>query len=194
MHRGLLVLALAACGPARAPTPPAPTRTPYLMLFERGKTFTLPSSRGDVSCTVADVKQVGDANVSRLQCAKPHDALLISGTWVATPAGLYHAYLPVDEPDELALLREDELLIGAIPNERDHEYVLEGTQESVEAFEHEGSWCVRQRTRAGTQLRLYTLCFDGRAITGGNERVIAEDGTQEDVEFGKAPELPQWSD
>ncbi len=180
--RRLVVLALlAGCGGKTASRPPA--RTPYLMLFERGRTWTLPAASGAVTCTVAETKQVGDASVSRLDCG----SLLVSGTWVSTPAGLYHPYLPVDDPDELALLGEDDLLIARNPVERGHSHALDGgAQDSIEAFAFEGSWCVRQTTQSPTDRRAYTLCFDGANITGGGEDTAGSEGSHRSS-FGKAP-------
>src|SRR6478736_4762564 len=138
-----LVVVLAACH-SQAHVASAPTRTPYLALFERGKSWTLPvGSGGSVTCQVADVKQVGDANVSRLTCAAPHAGLLITGGWVATPAGLYHPLVPVDDPDELTLLGDDDLLLAANAAERDHEHVVAGTHSEISAFTYKASWCVR---------------------------------------------------
>jgi hypothetical protein len=181
MWRVVVLLIVVGCGGARPAERPLPQRTPYLELFEHGRSWTLPVHDGTpVTCTVTDVKQVGDANVSRLDCG----ALLVSGTWVATPAGLYHPYLPVDEPDELALLGEDDLLLGAIPGEREHEHVLEGgARSAIEAVGYDGSWCVRETTTLGTDMRSYVLCVDGANITGGGE----ETSGSQPVYFGKAP-------
>lgn len=185
--RRLVVLALlAGCGGKTAVRPPA--RTPYLILFEQGRTWTLPGpatgSAGAVTCKVAQTKQVGDATVSRLECA----GLLVSGTWVSTPAGLYHPYLPVDDPDELALLGEDDLLISRIPAEREHSHALEGgAQDSIEAFAFDGSWCVRQTTQSPTDRRSYTLCFDGTNITGGAEDTASPGAPAARRTFGNAP-------
>jgi hypothetical protein len=166
------------------------------MLFEQGRTFVLPArasasggaaSSGTASCTVESVKPIADASVSRISCAAPHQALLIVGTWVATPAGLYHPYLPVDDPDELTLLGEDDLLIAAKPAERDHSHTTGETAESIEAFEQGGSWCVRHTTSAGEDRRRFAICFDGKAVTGASDLV----GTGADwqrVELGAAPQ------
>lgn len=197
---------LAGCRASRAPAHPLPTRTPYLILLSRGATWTLPAEeatgrrdgerwsivqtrRSTMTCRVADSRQLGDADVSRVTCDAPHAGLLVAGTWVATPAGLYHPHVPIDDPDELALLGNDELLIAAIPVEREHSHALGYAQESLEAFGHEGSWCVRRSTSAGTERRAYTLCFDAKTVTGGSEVVVS--GTEwQRVRFGSAPEDP----
>jgi hypothetical protein len=195
MKRVVLVAAACACRTPRAPSPPRPATTPYLALFERGHTFSLSVREGSVAstlrCTVASVSQVGDANVSRLSCAPPHESLLINGTWVATPAGLYHPHLPVDAPDDLALLGDDDLLITTRPRERVHAHGVGGTSELVETFGHAGSWCVRQTTSARDDMRSFTLCFDGRTVTGGSDLVRAGGQTQH-IDFGDAP--PQADD
>jgi hypothetical protein len=182
--RSLVALALVtACGHRGAPERPLPTHTPYLMLFEQGRSWTLPSSAGPVSCKVTETKRVGDASVSHLDCGP----LLVSGTWVSTPAGLYHPYVPVDEPDELTLLGDDDLLLATKPAERTHEHVLEGgAQDEIEAFGFQSSWCVRQTTEAGRDRRSYTLCFDGKDITGGTEDTASE-SEQHHLQFGASP-------
>jgi hypothetical protein len=181
--RGLVLLgAVAACHASGGSTARPPTRTPYLALFEQGKTWTLDK----VTCRVASVKPVGDATVARLACDPPNAGLLVVGTWVATPAGLYHPLLPVDEPDELALLGEDDLLLAANAAEHSHDRVIDGAQLANEAFVYRGSWCVRETTAAGQDSRSYTLCFDANGITGGSETVISSGVTQR-ATFGAVP-------
>lgn len=166
------------------------------MLFEQGRTFTLPAqttssaaaaSSASASCTVAEVKQLADATVSRISCAAPHQGLLLVGTWVATPAGLYHPYLPVDDADELTLLGEDELLIAAKPAERDHSHTSGETVDSIEAFEHEGSWCVRHTTVAGADRRRFAVCFNGTTVTGASD-LVGSGADWQRVELGAAPQ------
>jgi hypothetical protein len=185
----VLLVVLAGCH-SQAQVARAPTRTPYLALFERGKSWTLPvGSGGSITCQVADVKQVGDANVARLTCAAPHAGLLINGGWVATPAGLYHPVVPVDEPDELALLGEDDLLLAAHADEREHAHAIAGTHSEIAAFTYKASWCVRETTTLGDNQRSYTLCFDANGITGGDEFTLGGDATA--MSFGDAPEREQ---
>jgi hypothetical protein len=202
----MVAIGLAACGGPRAPASPAPSATPYLVLFERGRAWSLPievvdasrranawvgarPERSSVTCQVAEVKPIGDANVSRVACAVPHADLSIVGTWVATPAGLYHPLLPIDDADELTLLGDDDLLITALPNERQHEHALGGATDSIEAFAFEGSWCVRQSTATASDRRSYTMCFGASGVTGGGELVISGD-TLHRARFGAAPEDP----
>lgn len=195
MRRAVLaaVLSTAACGGARTSSKPAPAQTPYLALFELGRTWSLPATsepggaKGTVTCKVAEVKPVGDANVSRLACDPPFNGLLVVGTWVATPAGLYHPYLPVDDPDELALLGEDDLLITRIPKESEHAHAMGHAALATEAFILDGSWCVRSTTTSGAEKRAYTLCFDAAGVTGGGE-LVASDGQTQRVSFGRSPE------
>jgi hypothetical protein len=208
--RRLVVLGLiAACTPASAPVVAnaAPQSPPYLALFERGRSWTLPievasgthpdafvlakTERGSVSCAVADVRRIGDANVARLACAKPHDDLSIAGSWVAEPAGLYHPAIPIDQPDDLATLGDDDLLLQATPAERAHNHADEGTQQSIEAFPFARAWCVRETTIAGEDRRSYALCFDSGGVTGGTDLVVvAADATWRRATFGKAPPDP----
>lgn len=198
MRSGLAVavLSIAACGGARTSAKPSSTQAPYLALFERDRAWSLPGSSepGDahstVSCRVAEVKPVGDANVSRIACESPFQDLLVVGTWVATPAGLYHPALPVDDADELALLGEDDLLIGSVPKERDHAHAIGPADDSNEAFRFEGSWCVRNTTTSGEERRSYTLCFGEGGVTGGGE-IVASGGVTARVMFGKNPPEPE---
>ena len=187
--RAAAVLCLSAC---HAPAPRSETkRPPYLALFERGRRWSLPiesaAERGTLHCEVAEVKQVGDGTVARVTCAKPHAALLIVGTWVATPTGLYHPLLPIDDPDELALLGEDDLLLASHPKERQHSHVIAGAQDSIEAFTFHASWCVRDTTAAQSDRRSYTLCFDATGMTGGDELVIVGGQAEHRTRFGAAP-------
>lgn len=203
----VLLIAIASCGGNRVPAQPSTAETPYLMLFERGRTWALPielsdaTKRGDtwapapthratLQCRVAEVKPVGDATVSRVACVAPHGGLLVVGTWVATPAGLYHPLLPIDDADELALLGDDDLLITATPKEREHAHALGHGADSIEAFPFAGSWCVRNTTATTEDLRSFTLCFDGKAVTGGAELVITGNELHR-ARFGAAPEDPE---
>lgn len=206
MKRLVLVL-VAACHPTRAPTtPPAMTSTPYLALFERGHAFgghgeithaerkgeawaASPARPIEIRCHVEDARSVGDATVSNVRCEAPQAALLVGGTWVATPAGLYHPLLPVDDPDELALLGEDDLLVQTTPKEREHSHVIERTQISIEALTHKGSWCVREATTAQEDHRSWTLCFAASGVTGGSELVF-DATTLDRVRFGNVPDDP----
>lgn len=191
MGGAALAIVAASCGGhAQTPKPP-PARTPYLVLFERGHVFALPAKGGGTAkCTVTEVKQVGDADVSHLSCEAPYQALLIAGTWVSTPAGLYHPYVPVDEPDELTLLGEDDLLIATVPAERDHSHVVDQAQESIETFAEGSSWCVRHATTAASDKRQFAICFDGRTVTGASDLVQTGNGGKietQRVELGQAP-------
>lgn len=198
MSRAVLAAAftIAACGGARTSSKPAPAQTPYLALFELGRTWSLPATsepggaKGTVTCKVAEVKPVGDANVSRVACDPPFNGLLVVGTWVATPAGLYHPLLPVDDADELALLGEDDLLITRVPEEREHEHALGRADDSTEAFVFGDSWCVRNTIASGAEQRSYSLCFGDTGITGGGEEVSSGGQTQR-TSFGRTPPAPE---
>lgn len=182
LRSAALLLAFAGCRVHKAPTAAPSTRTPYLALFAQGTTWTMDK----VTCRVAEVKPVGDATVARIACDPPNAGLLVVGTWVATPAGLYHPLLPVDDPDELALLGEDDLLLSANATERSHERVLEGARIETEAFTHQASWCVHETTTAGADSRSYTLCFDKSGMTGGSETITSAGATQS-ATFGSVP-------
>src|SRR5690242_5551542 len=116
-----------ACGGATPVTAPAVAGPPYTALFAAGKTWSLPvevttghaatkdkTERGAVRCGIKTVTQVGDAQVAHLVCDKPYDDVSVVGTWVAEPAGLYHPPGPIDQPDDLSTLSEDDLLLNAV--------------------------------------------------------------------------------
>ena len=210
MHRIVALGLLAACGSSSPPVVAnaAVKGPPYLALFERGRAWTLPievtsgrkpdafvvdhTDRGQVRCAVADVRRVGDANVAKLACGEPYKDLSIAGTWVAEPAGLYHPAIPIDEPDDLSTLTDDDLLLNAAPAERAHSHALEaGAQQSVEAFAFDHAWCVRETTSAGADRRAYTLCFDAGGLTGGSDiMIVGADATWRRATFGKVPADP----
>jgi hypothetical protein len=199
------VLVLVACGGKAKPVPRGPEGPPYLALFERGRSWSLPAEvvhgerrgdayvaksteRGDVRCDVADVKQVGHSKVSRIECAPPYAGLLIVGTWVATPAGLYHPPLPVDDADELAV-GSDDLLLTAKPQERGHIAASGAMQHSMQAFANGDSWCAGETFAAQEERRSYLLCLGAAGITGGSELVMSGDTHQwHRMKFGAAPD------
>jgi hypothetical protein len=204
--RSPALLALAACGGTAKPSPAGTSQPPYLALFERGRAWSLPGEtvtgerqgeawpakdtrRGNVECSVAEVKPIADATVARLQCAPPNAGLLVVGAWVATPAGLYHPALPIDDPDELALLGDEDLLITAKAKEREHSQASDGMQHTIEAFSHDRSWCVRDSTVVDPERRHYTLCFGPGGITGGGELVVGERSWHRTT-FGSVPADP----
>lgn len=206
--RCLVVLALAACGGAPKPASSESSKPPYSALFERGYLWTLPietisgEHRGDawvvtgkegheLRCTVAEVKTVGDSTVSRVQCEPPYAGLLVVGWWVATPAGLYHSPLPIDDADELALLGEDDLLLAAKPKEREHSQASTGVQHAIEAFQFKRSWCVRDTIATDEDRRHFALCFSAAGVTGGGELVTSDsDRRWHRTTFGKVAEDP----
>lgn len=195
-------LALAACGGAERPRASS-TEPPYLGLFERGRSWTLPieitsgqvrgeeyvattTQRGSLACNVAEVKRVGDGSVARVDCATPYEGLLLVGWWVATPAGLYHPALPIDDPDELSLLGDIDLLLPARPTDYEHTIAADGVQHAVEAFRHGESWCGRDTMVGAQERRHYTVCFGAPGITGGGDLVVAGDEWHR-TSFGAAP-------
>ncbi len=201
--RWLAALGLFACGGTAQPRASSTTQPPYLALFERGRRWTLPiettdghlrgddfvttgTQRGSLACEVAEVKQVGDANVARLDCAKPYNGLLVVGWWVATPAGLYHPALPIDDADELSLFGDIDLLLPARPTDYEHTVAADGVQHAVEAFRHRESWCGRDTMVAAQERRHYTVCFAASGITGGGDLVVAG-GEWHRTSFGVAP-------
>lgn len=182
MKRVAVLACVIACHGAHAPTARPPTHTPYLALFEQGRAWTI----GKATCRVTEVKSVGDASVAHLACDPPNAGLLVVGTWVATPGGLFHPLLPVDDPDELALLGDADLLLASNATEGSHEHLIEGTHISDEAFVHESSWCVRQTTVLGPESRSFTLCFAAAGITGIAETVVSN-GATTSAAFGSVP-------
>jgi hypothetical protein len=199
-------LVLAACG-AR-PASPAEHGAPYRVLFERGKTWTLPieashghfeqpsryvvdeTSRGKVTCRVSDVRTTKLARLATLRCGAPYADLLIVGPWVATAAGLFHPPVTPDD-DELAAYTAADALIAAVPKDRQSTEGDADSTSSSEAFELDHAWCVRETHAAQLDRCDFTLCLDERGVSGGTDLVIA--GPSQDwhrVHFGKAPGDP----
>jgi hypothetical protein len=193
---------LGACGGATPVTAPATVDgPPYLALFATGKSWSLPIARtsgqggmvetkgdGTVRCSVKTVAQVGDAHVAHVVCDKPYDDLSVVGTWVAEPAGLYHPPGPIDQPDDLSTLTDDDLLLNAVPAERQHSHALDAAQANVEAFKFGAGWCVREDIDNGGDHRGYTLCFDAGGMLGGSELTLdREHQTWKRIVFGKVP-------
>src|SRR5262249_35357455 len=136
MRAGLLgLIACAACQPAPVAAPVKPSEPPYLSLFQLDRAWSLPAevsnghrdgasfvpehpAHGFVACKVNSVRPLGDAKVARLTCEPPLSDVLVAGTWVSTPAGLFHPAIPLDDPDDVANLDEMDLMISATPVER----------------------------------------------------------------------------
>lgn len=208
MHR-LALLVVVACGAPAKPVVAAatPSGPPYLALFDDGHAWSMPitvasgrmqpelehsgATKGMLTCTTSNVHRVGDATVAKLGCAKPFDDLLIIGTWVASPAGLFHPALPIDSPDDLVMLGENDLLFNVAPRERQHSHALEGPvapQEEIESWKHDKSWCVKDAITADPDRRSFTICFDGNGISGGADLVVTgpEKSWHRSI-FGAAP-------
>ncbi|HEX4451566.1 MAG TPA: hypothetical protein VH143_11880 [Kofleriaceae bacterium] len=190
--RFLLAVAVLGCG-ARADHPEPIGGPPYLGIFGSGKAWTLATSDGmeRAACRIAAQNRLGDATVAHLQCAKPHDDLGVVGWWVASPAGLYHPATQPENPDELAGLSEDDLLINARASERHHEVNLGAAHETIDAERFERGWCVSSATAASGARREWTLCFDDRGIIGVADLVDFGSGAAA-IRFGAlpAPEIP----
>jgi len=209
-----LVLALVACGHAPAAKhPPRVTERPYLKLIEPDNAWTLPiktatgrfdngyktehHAEGTVHCRVAKLERIGEASVARLACDKPYDDLSITGTWVAQPGGLYHPLGPITQPDDLATLVDDDLLITEHARERDHSHTTDAANRHVEASPFGNGWCVQDKTTAlglgPTELgdrRSFTLCFDASGIVAASEYdTVASDKTWRSAQIGAHPPI-----
>ena len=210
-----LLASVMGCTPAATPvTPHASTPRPYLKLIEPDNEWTLPivASSGhydqhsyvrdqhaaaSVHCRITKLEHIGEAAVSHLQCDKPYDDLSITGTWVAQVNGLYHPLGPITQPDDLASLVDDDLLISDQPRERDHSHTTDTSTRTVEAttWKHDG-WCVHDKTiaigleahEAGDR-RSFTLCFDSTGIVAASEYDTVTDGTWRSIQIGAGPPI-----
>ena len=120
------------------------------------------------------------------------------GTWVSTPAGLFHPALPIDGPDDLVMLGEHDLLINSVPRERQHSHTLDAPGapvvalvEEIESWKRDKkvpTWCAIDDTKADTDRRSFTICFDANGLTGGADLVITgpEKSWHRSI-FGAAP-------
>jgi hypothetical protein len=186
---GVAWLVLTACGPhASRPSHGGP---PYLAMFRAGASWTLragtPGAVDAVTCSIATVTRLGDSTVSRLTCAKPHDDLGIVGWWVAAPAGLYHPATAPENPDDLAALTEDDLLINAHADERHHAVALGDTHEMIDAIPFGHGWCTSTETTNGADRRAWTLCVDDTGIVGVADIVAAPGAATASARFGALP-------
>lgn len=198
---GLLVCA--ACTPAPVAAPAKPSGPPYLALFQLDRAWSLPAqvanghkdgasfvsehaARGFVACKVNSLRTVGEAQIAHLTCEPPLSDVLVAGTWVSTPAGLFHPAIPLDDADDLANLDDMDLMIAATPAERHQAHTIADAHVVTDAFEFGAGWCVRDRTAAATARRGFTLCFDASGITGGDDVVMI--GPQwRRSQFGQVP-------
>ncbi len=177
----VLVVVLVACGGAtHAADKPKPP--PYAMLFERGRAwaegievitghvepggYVADETKNDVvRCRVVEVRATAEARTSTVTCSPPYAGLLVTGDWVATPAGLVH---PPVEPNA-------EEIAG---------HAQAAT--SREAFTFEHAWCVRETAVSERDHHELALCFDGKGVSGGGELVIGDEKWHL-ARFGKAP-------
>jgi hypothetical protein len=212
--RACLLLLVIACAPVAKPVAPAhESARPYLKLIEPDNEWTLPivvttghfssgykpeqHTAGKVHCTIAKLEHIGEAAVSLLKCDKPYDDLSINGTWVAQTNGLYHPLGPITQPDDLASLVDDDLLIRDQPRERDHSHTGDLSTRTVEATKQKAGWCVHDKTTengvATGELgdrRSFTLCFDQTGIVSDSEYdTVKSDGSWRSVQIGTNPTI-----
>ena len=200
---------LAACS---SPKPIATHNSarPYLKLIEPNNEWRLPiavttghftdrfvteqHTTGTVHCETDKLDRIGEAAVSHLRCDKPYDDLSISGTWVAQSYGLYHPLGPITEPDDLASLVDDDLLINDPPRERDHSHTGDVATRTVGAAPLDSAgWCVADKTIengvARNELgdkRSFTLCFNAATgiIAAAELDVVKADKSWREVRLG----------
>ena len=183
---------LVLCFACKSPPPAAPVRPsgpPYAVLFQLDRAWSLPAevanghrqgtaftvehaARGFVGCRIGNLRTVGEAKIAHITCEPPLADLLASGTWVSTPAGLFHPAVPLDDQDDVANLDEDDVMIAASPVERQRTRAIAETHVTTEAFEFGAGWCVRDRTTSADAMRGFTLCFDASGVTGGDDVVM----------------------
>ncbi len=186
----LLAAVAASCRQPPPAAPAKPTGPPYVALFQLDRAWSLPvevaaghkqgssyalehSARGSLNCKVSSVRTFGDATVAHVACDPPMADLLAAGTWVQTPAGLFHPVLPMDDAEDIANLGDEDMLIAAIPVERHHDHAIDQTKFASDAFELAAGWCIREISSGGDTRRGFTLCFDASGVTGGDDLLIA---------------------
>src|SRR5262249_31943814 len=132
----------------------------------------------------SSLRTVGEAKIAHITCEPPLADLLASGIWVATPAGLFHPAVPLDDTDDVAGLDEDDVMIAASPVELHRTRAIAETHITTEAFG--GGGCARDPTTGAAALRGFTLCFTPGGVTGGDDVVMI--GAQwRRSSFGQAP-------
>jgi hypothetical protein len=212
----VVVLLVACTAPPRPVTEhPRHAERPYLKLIEPDNEWTLPISvasghfgaggyqretetHGSVHCAIKQLDHIGEAAVARLACDKPYDDLSITGTWVAQPAGLYHPLGPITQPDDLATLVDDDLLINDVPRERDHSHTTDSATRTVSAAPLGHGWCVQDKIVAAAlasheqgDRRSFTLCFDAATgiVSASEYDTVTSDASWRSVQVGKDPQL-----
>jgi hypothetical protein len=206
MRLGICLFAVVACKTA-APVAPRPAGPPYSPLFQLDRAWSLPAeietghkqgeryvidhaARGVLNCKTGNVRAVGEATLAHLACDPPLSDVLAAGTWVSTPTGLFHPSVPIEDAEDVSNLGEGDLMIAATPAERHHARVVSRMEETTDAFEFGGGWCVRDRSSATAEARReFTLCFDGNAVTGGEDLLVLA-GQWRRSRYGQAPSAP----
>ncbi len=205
-----LVLFVVGCSRAPAPKHASSTERPWLTLFDRAHQWTLPavvtigragshepSQTATVHCAIKALEHVGTAVVSHLACDRPFDDLSISGQWVAQPQGLYHPLIPITEPDDLATLQDEDLLINDPPRDRDHSHTMGTSTRSVVTVRDQDRWCVTDKTELSDlephdlgERRSFTLCMTAAAgIVAASELEANNDGSWRSIQIGASPPL-----
>ena len=177
----------------------------YAMLFEQGKTWTLPVAeydgdakpkQGTLACKVAEVTVVADVRLAKVACTLAIGSDKQDWGW-QFPGGVYTAdatglgWIGGFWPDDELALRikggaPGKPLIGAKPKafrKVTHEPVGDQTTTNVETLRAVGSaWCYSE---AGDfDSNEYTVCIDKTGLVGARFQKVLADGH---FEVGKVP-------
>jgi hypothetical protein len=203
----LLCAAPAAATPvapsaAAAPAAPAPAAPPAVFagLFRDGARWTFKAdlvhrfyddqprrevSHGEIACAMAGVRAITGGWLGELTCTGIDQADRVSGTYVATAAGLWRVDAPIDDAKALDPAR---LLIAASPRAGRREIKATDDEDGGDIYvvrRHAGAWCFSHTSYGGDEAG-FTLCLvAGKGLAGGSG--FSAGGASYDLFFGAVP-------
>jgi hypothetical protein len=138
----------------------------YAALFDAGRswTFTYTESSGgdtdahDVTCKVVDVHATDVGILGKIECTPAfsfEEAVLVPGTYLATPKGLFH----VDGDATFKLL-------DAKPKKSKKSWKQDGEAHRLEVRKTRGAWCIEHHIAGVDNTITETVCFDGHGLAG----------------------------
>ncbi len=190
----LVILGLAACGGSTKKTATVgsattPARDVFGMLFEQGKSWTFaletkitppmdigqPTTTvdGPMTCSVDNVRTIGDARVAKLTCKGSTDENLPTMYWLRNAQGLWGYYAGMDEAElakQFASPNPKEMLLAAVPFAHKTEAKDADGAISIHWAKpgDAGTWCTGYTFAMGDEAG-WEMCFKpGVGIVSGN--------------------------
>ena len=210
------IVAAVACSAATAPIAPIANRPlprtpgePFVGLFDRGRTWTLPievasGHHGDqhveldrveravAQCTVTAARTIDGAAVAAIACAAPFDELPPTGTWIATRDGVYRSHgEPPDDASSLAFATEGKPWLATPPAESSDSGNGEESDWERATIRFERGWCVRDNVGLDGDRHDETTCIERDGLVGGTTVRIGIDWKWTRAIYGAAPRDPR---